>query len=499
MPSAENQESRAELSSRIDRIVAAALTALLLVYLFKLFVFLRSPHIPAASLTWSRVALAAYLLDLILVAYLFRTRRLRGILSPQSFRVYLILFVAWVILFHLAFSSTELARKAVQHLCLSLFLLVGLLAARFRDRVGTTPARRILEFILFQAALFVVLMEIALAVWMHFSDSPLALDQGNPQKTLQTYRLKPGTKLYGFPANSLGYYDTEFTARGPSRFVVNSIADSFGICPVPLTSNFLFVAEQLLRAHIPGRDVFINNFGVPATGLPEYVELYRKETAAFPSDVTMVCIFVGNDIEFLRKYRVESIWSFSNWRVYRVTGRILALLRERQISRIGQQPRNAKPETAGPAATAGTDESVPSMSEERFLKIEKDRMRQVCTRHNSSDENYEAFFTWIKYLKDQVHEKFLLVVIPDEFQVNDALYGGLLADYPYAVDRFLPQRRIADFCRRQHIRCLDLLPVLRNGERGGRCYHPRDTHWNSRGNRLAGEAIASELAGMMTE
>ena len=62
--------------------------------------------------------------------------------------------------------------------------------------------------------------------------------------------------------------------------------------------------------------------------------------------------------------------------------------------------------------------------------------------------------------------KLLVVLLPDEFQVNDELYKEMLTANPvYAsYQREYPQQRIMEFCEAQNIRCLDMLPTLREGQ-----------------------------------
>ncbi len=88
-----------------------------------------------------------------------------------------------------------------------------------------------------------------------------------------------------------------------------------------------------------------------------------------------------------------------------------------------------------------------------------------------------------------------MVLIPDEYQVNDDLYETLMHRVPDAAayERLHPQQRLSAHCRDRGIEVLDLLEPLRraNGERP--VYRLRDTHWNARGNRIAGEALARYL------
>lgn len=53
------------------------------------------------------------------------------------------------------------------------------------------------------------------------------------------------------------------------------------------------------------------------------------------------------------------------------------------------------------------------------------------------DELYRAAFAWIARLHRQAGDKLLLVLIPDEYQVNDELWDELLrrVEDPVAYDR----------------------------------------------------------------
>ncbi len=105
---------------------------------------------------------------------------------------------------------------------------------------------------------------------------------------------------------------------------------------------------------------------------------------------------------------------------------------------------------------------------------------------------YEDFLRALDLFESLLGDRLLLVLIPDEFQVNDTLYQRLLAlgDKPGIYERDFPQRLIGAYAQRIGIRTLDLLPALRAAEKQGRTYHLRDTHWNARGNRVAGDEIA---------
>ena len=89
------------------------------------------------------------------------------------------------------------------------------------------------------------------------------------------------------------------------------------------------------------------------------------------------------------------------------------------------------------------------------------------------------------------------MLIPDEFQVEDGLWDEVVASVGSRLDRDQPQDRIRAFLRQEGLPSLDLLPILRavpplaDGQR--HLYHLQDTHFNVRGNQVAGEKLAEFL------
>jgi hypothetical protein len=93
---------------------------------------------------------------------------------------------------------------------------------------------------------------------------------------------------------------------------------------------------------------------------------------------------------------------------------------------------------------------------------------------------------------------FAVLLIPDEFQVEDDLWHQIEQRAGRTLQRDLPQKLLGVWLAEQGIDYLDLLPVLRavpeldDGQR--HVYHLRDTHLNARGNRAVAEALAPFLS-----
>ena len=76
-----------------------------------------------------------------------------------------------------------------------------------------------------------------------------------------------------------------------------------------------------------------------------------------------------------------------------------------------------------------------------------------------------------------------------------ARYTALSAD---ALDPALPNRQLAAYCQRAALPCVDLTPVFVEASTDPEpLYKLRDGHWTIRGNRVAADAEARFLAGLV--
>ena len=90
-------------------------------------------------------------------------------------------------------------------------------------------------------------------------------------------------------------------------------------------------------------------------------------------------------------------------------------------------------------------------------------------------------------------------IIPDEIQVSRELRQAALGESEdeSGLDMRRPQRRLLEICDELSLLCVDLLPAFQAQADSGPLYRLRNTHWNPRGNTLAAETLASELAGLV--
>jgi len=360
------------------------------------------------------------------------------------------------------------------------------------DRLARLPRilRRTTGPALVVLAASFVLLEVSLRLVASLRPSPLLVRVGDaPRRTLERFRCKPGELRFGFPFNRGGHYDGEFGRKRPGERLVASIGDSFSVSAVPHAQHFTTVCEQALGATVA-------NLGAPGIGPPEYLRLLVDEAMPLDPDAVVVCVFVGNDLSyadvekdlpdpFLRGFlQRDSVLAWV------LPGRLVRIARERDRAVVSPE----KAESSLPAADPLLEE--PSMSAEAFLRLETQRAREVCAIDPASLESFRDAMRSMKAAAGSA--RLVVMLIPDEFQVEDSLWDAVVAAAGTDLARDRPQALVRSLLEEEAIPCLDLLPALRaapplaDGRR--HVYHARDTHWNARGNRIAGAELAKFLA-----
>lgn len=360
---------------------------------------------------------------------------------------------------------------------------------------------RFVDLLLANAIVILLLFEGGTRLLARWYPSPLFWDQESVARKIQAVRWPPGYQYFDFRFNSRGYHDEEFFTAGTNDWVGVVLADSFGIGVVPYSYHFTRLAEQKLQQAWADRHerVALHNFGVAGTGMREYAYILVTEAMACRPNMVILCVFIGNDIlEFDLTRKKTSPCFIQDWRSGQTIKRLKAILKE------AKKQRGAAPAALDSATTAtgaipdyinDWHLEKPTFSDEAFLKIESDRVGVCDPQNKEVAPYYDAFFESLSFFGKTLGNKLLIVLIPDEFQVNDELYKRLIRPLPNRrdYDRDYPQKRIRAFCEERGWAVLDLLDDLRAAQKQGRVYHLNDTHWNSRGNRVAAEAIAGYI------
>jgi hypothetical protein len=369
------------------------------------------------------------------------------------------------------------------------------LLARRPGPSRTRGTARAIDFTLFSACLVLVLLELGLRGLGRLHPSPLlAQTDVGPWQYLISQRLAPGELVWGFPANSEGHYDDEFTPPAPGETVVATIGDSFSVGAVHHALHFTTVCEQ-------ATGVRVDNYGIRGVGPPEYLDMLRLWVAPRRPQLVIVDLFVGNDLILERVEGNRSWPALRSWLgrdnvlVYQLPRRLWRLREARAVSYAASPGRERASDLEHALALFPWMDDPrlepPTYRRDNFLSIEMARVRG--TGHTG---DYKALYSMVRELRSAAGKiPFAVMLLPDEFQVEDDLWAEATARPDLVgIERDRAQRLLGAFLAREGIPCLDLLPVLRavppmaDGRR--HVYHLNDTHFNARGNRAVGLALA---------
>ena len=398
----------------------------------------------------------------------------------------------------------------------------ALLAVEVRRGEWRFPrALSVLERLLFRLVLVLAAVELILAgIARLWPMAALAGGSAEPRALVEANRPPAGSFSFGFPCDQRGHYDAHPGPPPRAGKLVVSIGDSFSASVVPHEFHYTTVAERELAA-LRGPDappVEVYNMGLPGLGPPEYLHLLVHEALPLEPDLIVVHLFAGNDLD---SYGLVKPGVLRRWfdrrelHLVRVPLRIERLLAERRAK--GKEGAQASaPWHRGAQRRLATREEVvaeypfvldpllesPNYTLESHARTEAYRAHDGCR----PGERFEDFFPWIEALVRAAGEiGIVFALIPDEYQLDDDTWQQVQAYVGRTPGMDPPQRLVRDHIQRVLVPAfeqrgwtlLDYLPILRAVPplADGRLhlYHLRDTHWNARGNQVAGEALARFL------
>ena len=320
-------------------------------------------------------------------------------------------------------------------------------------------------------------------------------------------RFTPFERVRDFRLNSRALRTKEYTREKPagvSRIVVLGDSFTWGSGGVPYESLWHRRFEAALRAE--GHDAEVLALGWTGAGPRFELRMWQVEGAHLAPDLVVLAFFVGNDfIEVSDTLREWSVLDSLSARLF--VARLVRNVRlaDRSLIRVVHAGEVADASPPGgrvvPSSAPAYDPRRPQFPPEVFDRIEWHRMAICGTRR---EPEYRAALLRVERIVAQlaaevesVGAELVLMVIPDEYQVDAELRARLLAAVgadPADFDLERPQRDLRALCEREGIACLDLLPTFRAHAADGPLYRLRDTHWNEEGNALAGRCLYAFLA-----
>jgi lysophospholipase L1-like esterase len=294
-------------------------------------------------------------------------------------------------------------------------------------------------------------------------------------------------------ASSQGLRDREFTLeRIPGVPRVMVLGDSFTVgANVEAHEAYAKQLEDILSSESDG-EVEVINTGVGGWSAHQYAQYYEYYGRAFDPDLVIVGFFVGNDT-YVDRFSGEDMPTATRGRRIRPAAAKKKMTQVKvflyEYSNIARLAMNIGVATNEDFSRERCDQFTNA-----YLSIQNDRMPNHRLRTPATDELAKsniAELMRIKAMTDADGDRLLVVIIPDENQLNPALQQRLIRpEDMQQYDFALPQSMLVSLLEEQGVDALDLQPAFANDPR---CLYMNDTHWTPDGHRLAAEKIAEAL------
>jgi hypothetical protein len=302
----------------------------------------------------------------------------------------------------------------------------------------------------------------------------------------------------GFVLNSRSFRTREYpVARQPGAYRIVALGDSFTIGAGSYGRTWPALLEAEIGAQT-GRPTEVFALGVPGVGPRFALRLWELERDLLLPDLVVLGFFVGNDFT---DDRAAALGGAS-------LGPLLQVSYTARLARnLSRAWRHRTPRAAPPPPSDRGGFEVPTEDLERLtfsrdehLAIEAERL-QISLRDNRARlrELAADVAQVLARLDAEVRRagaEFVVMVIPDEYQVNEQLLreaAAALGVPRSAIDLDAPQQHLTALLDAAAVRHLDLLPAFRNAARREELYYERNTHWNDAGNTLAARLLAEYL------
>jgi len=378
------------------------------------------------------------------------------------------------------------------------------------ENLGQRGVLRTLDIVVCELAAVLILAEIGLRIVRRTTDTSwLATASTSPAAMVRAHRLAPGTFYMGYRVNREGFADVEPEKVLEKSHRVVCIGDSFSVGVLPHPLHYTSIAEELFD------DLEVYDAGVVNSGPREYLEVLRSSALPLHPQLVVIALFVGNDIVDAQRVRPDPVamWTDRNEVL------LVQLVRRLSAFRGERGAGGTVADAGGPTITSGLTrggelspaeterempwlrdpmQEVPAVSAPRFLYVEA--TRTGILRPEAKD-GFKPAFEYLEQIRELARPASIAcILIPDEYQVEDGLWDELHSQADLGgMDREQPQKVVSAWLASQGIPFVDLLPRLKappplaDGKR--HVYHLQDTHFNARGNKIAGEALAELIEG----
>ncbi|MFZ2024810.1 MAG: hypothetical protein WAV51_00810 [Microgenomates group bacterium] len=328
--------------------------------------------------------------------------------------------------------------------------------------------------------------------------------------TLSDCPTPPGYELYGFVLNSKGFRTPETPYAKPldtKRLVL--LGDSQSVGPIPYNQLFINLLEKNVQSNYSNKFQAIN-LALPCIGPPTETIILSLEGIRYQPDIVLLAFYVGNDFldthTNIERYADEKNkqphllpFMFYQSKIVSLTRNLYYTIRFGRTSMMANQTSSSSSYgSLGIDSYSSYNPNEPTFSLENFLEIETHKASIFLPNSSIylSLPRVQQYITHMKELTEQANAQFLVLIIPEEMQVNSELLTKVASRLHRSVDSFevdLPQRLLMDYFHQKNIQYINLLEIWKKDELATQYYQPQDTHLNTLGNQSAAEILYPKI------
>lgn len=275
--------------------------------------------------------------------------------------------------------------------------------------------------------------------------------------------------------------------KEPGVFRILCLGDSYG--QMGGISNFHYLLGNLAKDE--GWRVEIVNLSVCGYQVDMERDVLLRYGKRYHPDLVLHNFFAGNDYEFdVRKifYIYDLPFEHLSDRCYWWPHNFVLPSIVKHLWVLNRESRRAK------AEAVRDNQPVANLSEATYLEMENRRLKVAdkCRPLIGNGPRVLQILEATRREAVRLGARYLLVVHPDEFQVNTALREALQKNYSLDLDRFdlkAPQRFLRDYAAGAGVPMLDMLEEQGADQLQASSYLLRDSHYNLEGNQKTARTL----------
>lgn len=309
------------------------------------------------------------------------------------------------------------------------------------------------------------------------------------------FRLEPSDKAM---VNELGFRDRLYPmkkSKGVFRIVGLGDSQTVSCGFTDISNAYLKILENNLNLIESSPWKYeILNMGVPNYAPHNYLAMLKKHGIKYDPDLVMVGFFIGNDIQMApqdRKYIIfdgallsKQAMNLDELSEFEL--KVWKWFHERKIYRVIQRAKYARIWTAD-GDTTGRKLNRLSI----FLK-DNARTQSDKIEIEKAWSDVQTSLSQIRTMALQINARLLIVLIPEEYQVNEYMRTITMQEWNYSNEDYDFQQwnqKLASFCSDNQIELIDPIQGFSKVIKHERLYFKNDTHLNENGHRLLAQSI----------